>query len=396
MEGNKLGIRMLGTFSLTYDGNTIDDNGDRSKKVWLLLAYLIYYRRRTISQEELVNLLWNKEGGNPGGALKTTLHRVRAALDRLSPSVGHEWIFYRGGSYGWNPEVEVEVDFERFDRLCREAAAETDEDIRLEKLLEAVSLYGGDFLEKLSGEPWVIPVLAYYHNLYLQAVMELLPVLESRGRREEVVELCEAAIALEPYQEDLYQILLANLIELGQQKRAATAYENFSRILLDDFGTMPGEETRALYRKALRTVNDRIVHLDLIRCQLQEPNPAKGAMICDYDFFKVLYQAEARALARSGAAVHIGLLTLTGAGGEELPRRSLDRAMTNLRDQIRTNLRRGDIASQCSVSQFILMLPQANYENSCMVCERIIKAFSRQYPHSPARIDYAVQALEPT
>ena len=100
-------------------------------------------------------------------------------------------------------------------------------------------------------------------------------------------------------------------------------------------------------------------------------------------------------MVRSGNAVHIGLLTVTGEGGDELPRRSLDRAMANLRDQIQTNLRKGDIASQCSVSQFIMMLPRANYENSCMVCERVIKAFNRQYPHSPARIDYAVQALEP-
>jgi len=41
------------------------------------------------------------------------------------------------------------------------------------------------------------------------------------------------------------------------------------------------------------------------------------------------------------------------------------------------------------------MLPQANYENSCMVCRRIISAFGRQFPHSPACIDYAVQPLEP-
>jgi hypothetical protein len=58
-------------------------------------------------------------------------------------------------------------------------------------------------------------------------------------------------------------------------------------------------------------------------------------------------------------------------------------------------LRKGDIASRCSVCQFILMLPQANYENSCMVCRRIITAFNRQYPHTPARIDYAVQSLNP-
>lgn len=395
MDSEKLQVQMLGTFSLSYGENQIDDNGDRSKKVWLLLAYLIYYRRRAISQEELINLLWNKEGGNPGGALKTTLHRVRTALDRLSPSVGHELISYRGGSYSWNSEVELWLDIDEFEQLCKESVTEDREEERFEKLMQAVALYNGDFLEKLSSEPWVVPILAYHHNLYVRAVMDLLPMLEARNRRNEAVVLCEEAVKLEPYHEELHQILIRNLIELGQQKRAATVYEDFSRVLLDDFGTMPSEETRNLYRQALRTVNDKIIHLDLVRSQLQEPGPARGAMICEYDFFKVLYQAEARALVRSGNAVHIGLLTVTGEGGDELPRRSLDRAMANLRDQIQTSLRKGDIASQCSVSQFIMMLPRANYENSCMVCERVIKAFNRQYPHSPARIDYAVQALEP-
>lgn len=395
MESEKLAVQMFGTFSLSYGGNRIDDNGDRSKKVWLLLAYLIYYRRRAISQEELINLLWNKEGGNPGGALKTTLHRVRTVLDRLSPSVGHELISYRGGSYSWNSEVELWLDIDEFERLCKESVTEEREEDRFEKLRQAVSIYNGDFLEKLSSEPWVVPILAYHHNLYVQAVMNLLPMLEARGCRGEAVVLCEEAVKLEPYHEELHQILIHNLIELGQQKRAATVYEDFSRVLLDDFGTIPTEETRNLYRQAMRIVNDRIIHLDLVRSQLQEPCPARGAMICEYDFFKVLYQAEARALVRSGNAVHIGLLTVTGESGDELPRRSLDRAMANLRDQIQTNLRKGDVASQCSVSQFIMMLPRANYENSCMVCERVIKAFNRQYPHSPARIDYAVQALEP-
>ena len=69
--------------------------------------------------------------------------------------------------------------------------------------------------------------------------------------------------------------------------------------------------------------------------------------------------------------------------------------MDNLKELIQKNLRRGDIAARCSVSQFILLLPQANYENSCMVCERIIKTFNRQYPHSPATLRSSVHPLEP-
>ena len=69
--------------------------------------------------------------------------------------------------------------------------------------------------------------------------------------------------------------------------------------------------------------------------------------------------------------------------------------MKNLLDQIRYSLRRGDVVAPCSVSQYILMLPQANYENSCMVCQRILLSFARRYPHSPAKLHYSVQPLIP-
>lgn len=41
------------------------------------------------------------------------------------------------------------------------------------------------------------------------------------------------------------------------------------------------------------------------------------------------------------------------------------------------------------------MLPRANYENSCMVADRLMNAFYRRYPHSPARLRCVVQPLEP-
>ena len=82
-------------------------------------------------------------------------------------------------------------------------------------------------------------------------------------------------------------------------------------------------------------------------------------------------------------------------GEKELARRSLDLAVENLKNQIVSNLRQGDVVTQCSASQLIAMLPQANYENSCMVAERLLKSFNRQYPHSPVSVSFSVQPLEP-
>ena len=110
----------------------------------------------------------------------------------------------------------------------------------------------------------------------------------------------------------------------------------------------------------------------------------------------MLYQVQARSIIRSGEVIHIALLTLQSSSKEALGRRKLDKAMENLKALIVTNLRQGDVVTQCSATQLIVMLPQANYENSCMVCQRIIRAFCRQYPHSPAEIHFSVHPLEPT
>jgi len=397
MRTETLQVKMLGSFSLESGGQKVDDNANRSKKVWLLLAYLVYHRGRTVSQEELVDLLWGEEekSSNPLNALKTMLHRVRTMLNKLGGSAGHELIVRRGGSYAWNTEVPMEYDVEQFEQLCRAAQDSEDEDQRLDCWLRALELYNGDFLTKLGAERWVVPIGVYYHNMYLGVALEALDLLEGRGRKEEAADLCRRALKIDDYQEDLYRHLIRNLLGLNRQKEAMTVYDEMSELFFSNFGVMPAEDIRAMYREAAREVNDTALPMGIVREQLKEVEPPSGALICEYDFFKVLYHAEARFISRSGDAIHIGLLSLRGREGKELSKRSLEKAMENLQEQIRTNLRKGDIASRCSVSQYILMLPQANYENSCMVCERIIRAFYRQYPHSPAEIHYAVQPLEP-
>ena len=70
--------------------------------------------------------------------------------------------------------------------------------------------------------------------------------------------------------------------------------------------------------------------------------------------------------------------------------------MEQLGQLLRLNLRRGDTISRCSTSQYIIMLPRANYEDSCMVCKRVIAAFFHTHPHVAARINFMVQPLTPS
>ena len=208
-------IHMLGGFSLHAGDASVSDAGNRSKKVWLLLAYLICNRDRAISQQKLISLLWGDEpdSDNPENALRITLHRLRAQLDQLWPGAGRELILRKDGGYMWNSSIPVQLDCDRFETLCQSPAP--DGETRLRNLLEALELYQGEFLPRQASEMWVVPIGTHFHNLNLQAALEAAALLSERGRHEEAVRVCRSVAASEPYHEPLYQLLMEQLAAAG-------------------------------------------------------------------------------------------------------------------------------------------------------------------------------------
>ena len=395
MNGPTLQVQMLGQFTLRYGDRTISDSDDRSRRVWSLLAYMLYNHGRSFAQEGLIDVPWSngEKSADPGNALKSIFHRIRTALDKLQPGLGRLLIRRKAGRYFWNNAMPLSLDIADFEAHFHAAEAAGDDDVRLAEYQAALALYAGDPLPRMTDEIWTIPIVAYYHSLYTRAAAGAIELLEKQERTAEAVALCRRAIHIEPYQEDLYEHLMRGLLRTGDMKGAMSVYEEMSEQLFAHFGVMPSETLRTLYRQATRTVNDRTLTMDEVCSQLEEPAPHGGAMVCEYDFFKILYRAEARSIARNGHSANICLLSVSGKDGEMLARRSLDPAMNNLQVLVQNNLRRGDVIARCSISQYIILLPQANYENSRMVADRLVSAFYRRYPHSPARLRYTVQPL---
>ena len=220
MKSAQLQVQMFGTFALESGSNKVSEEDNRSKKMWLLLAYMIYRRDKVITTQEYIDLLWGDEdrSSNPQNALKTMFHRVRSALDTLWPAAGHQLILRQGSTYIWNPEIPLQLDVDEFDRLCQEGATAADDDEKLKLYQEALAIYQGDFLARLSSHLWAIPIAAHYHQAYLQLVMSVLPMLEERRQFSEMAALCRDAVVHEPYSEELYCSLMKSLIQLGDQQ----------------------------------------------------------------------------------------------------------------------------------------------------------------------------------
>lgn len=390
---DELKIQMLGGFALRLGKRELQDTDTRSKKVWVLLAYLIIHREQTVAQRTLIDLLWGDETDsiNPENALRITMHRTRTLLEQLSPELGRGMILRRRGGYQWNGGGEV--DSERFEALCCQKAE--DPDLRLRNLMEAISLYRGDYLPRQSGEVWVVSTAAYLHNLFVSAAQEAVELLIQQGRSHEAAGVCRRCLALEPCHEGFCRELMQLLASAGDRRGAAEVYDRLSKRLFDDFGISPSEETRAVYRAAAYSPEDRVLSIDDVMGNLRESDAPSGALQCDFDYFRILCHALSRTMERSGGAAHVVLLDVISTAEREMPRQTIDRVMGQLSQQIRLSLRRGDVFCQCSVSQFTVLLSRANFENCQMICDRILRNFRRAYPYVPIRIAYQIRPLSP-
>lgn len=395
MASTSLNIQMLGTFSIRLDSAELTISG-RPQKLCLLLSYLIRERSRAVPCQELAELIWQNKPVTAASlnALKAILHRARSCLDQLGAGMGRTLILSRQGCCQWNPDQPVILDAEEFSRLCREGETAPAGERRLELWIQALELYRGDFLSALSDNPWAAAAAAALHSTYLETALKVFPLLAAQGRSQEAAELSGAAFALEPCREDLCRWRMETLLSLDRRREAARTYEDFQELLLARQGVMPSDALRDLYRRAQSRRDPRAISPVTLLERLQEP-PHPGALLCDYDFFRIVCHSMARMAARSGEPLQVALISVRPAKDSPLSRRSLDRVMEHLQDVIRRHLRQGDTATRCSASQFALLLPQATYENGRMICTRITRAFVRQFPHSPAVLHVSLQPLLP-
>ncbi len=389
-------IRTFGEFSLEANGVTISDTGNRARKVWCLLAYLICSRNRIVSQKKLIDLLWSEDttSANPENALRITLHRLRAMLDQLWPDAGRELILHKSSGYCWNPDAPIHLDHEDFEGLI--TGVYPSEEEKIDRYLYALSLYKGEFLPKHCNELWAIPIAAHFHNHYLMLTIEASEMLMHHRRYEEAVSLCRTAVQHDPYHEGLCQLLMRALGGKGDTKGAENVYESLRKRLMEDFGIQPSEETWQVYRSVVHSTGEHTLQIDEVLSQLQEKSAPNGALVCDYDYFKVLCFSESRSLVRNGHQTHVALLGIVeSSSGEPLSRRTVNQAMDNLEQVLMANLRLGDAIARCSTSQFIVMLPKANYDDSCMVSRRLLAAYRRAHPRSTVNLQFIVQPLTP-
>lgn len=389
-------IHMLGEFSVSCDGISLGEATGRTRRLWNLLGFLIANRERRFTQAELIAAMW--PGGNsenPANALKNLVYRIRSLFCECGIPGARDLIVLRKGCYFWNNDLPCTIDFEQFEQLGSSAASgHLSEQERIRRYHKALELYRGDFMSPLSGELWVVPLANHYRMLYFTYLAKVGELLIHHSRFAELCELCECALKIDPFSEQAHILMLHGLIRQGKNKEALLHYRGATERFYSELGVRPSQQLRDMYAGIARVEHSVETDIDTIREQLCELEPS-GAFYCDYEVFKNIYRLEARTASRFGQAVFIGLLTILDEDDEMPPVELLSNRMGKLLDIIIAGLRKGDVVSKFSASQYIVMLPTLTFENGEMVMQRICKRFSAAYRGNKAYLSYSLKPLEP-
>lgn len=136
------------------------------------------------------------------------------------------------------------------------------------------------------------------------------------------------------------------------------------------------------------------VDLEHLRCFIQEVGYKKGAYQVEYDGFKKIYRFVARCIGRTGQKVQTVLFTLTSRQGKMPDIQELIFSMDNLKHAVNESIRRGDVATNYSSSQFVVILMDSSVENGIMVAERITEKYNELHHYNPdVELQYDIQTV---
>lgn len=392
-----LKVQMLGDFSVSYNENTLISENSRNNNVIHLFQYLLVRHSQAIRQDELIfNLLGDSdEYDDPVHTLKNIVYRLRKFL-AASGLPGREYIYFQKGAYGLCSDIEYELDIERFESAAKNAGSDAlNEDGRLEFCMEAISVYSGDFLPRSSNMQWVLPRAVRYQELFLNCVKTAYNILRKRQNLTPMIDVFEKALSLYPYEEQLHLLYISCLYSLNKVKEAVSHYEFAAAVLFDELGISPSAEMQALYNQIAETLHLTESSIEDIRTDMNEDSVERGAYYCNYQVFTNTYRVIVRHAERSGQSAFLMLMSLDNTGFAANTVGKMKNVSDALHNAIKTSLRRGDLYTRFSPTQFIVMLMDINLENCRIVSNRITENFKKQIKDKTVRLSsQALSAID--
>ena len=390
----------LGHFLVKHGETLISEKTGRSNKLWELFKYFLTNRNNLISPETVIETLWpEQEYVQPKSALHNLVYRLRRLFEQESSS-GPFSIEFSQGCYCFTLNHGCYLDAEELVSLSQRAAGlvHNNPTEAVKTYRQALSLYMGEYLPEHSRESWLMPARRTYRGIYLKNILELVELLKAEHKYSEIQKVCESAFLIDPFveKEEPHFLYMEALVEQGKKGDALIHYEFITSLLYQETGAEPTASMRDFYRM-VRAERENVEPKlsDIISNRLKERPEAKGAFLCNRDFFRHLYVLEMRRSKRSERSFTLGLMTITGPGHESPDQETLSKATALLKKVLSSNLRSGDAFCQWNEAQFLILLSEFDYRNTEKLLKRIEKKFASRLTKEGVILRGQVQKLFP-
>jgi len=376
---NLITVKTLGKFTVINGDKIVTGDDLSSPQIIKMFICLALHRDDPYSREELKDAIWEDEDiDNSFGALKNMICRTRK---KVSDKVDAPFILLEKGKYVWNNELEVEFDFERFDDYILTTINEKDEEIKYLKLERAVELYNGDFIHEVKDGHWVKVLQNYYHKMYVSTVKSLVRHYKQESDYEKIESICDKAITIEKYDQQLYCDLIRAKIKLDKSVEALYLFKRAKRIMERKMGKGNAILMNIVNREICELTNGTdLSNIRLIQNEIAEAE-TDGVFFCRYSLFKEICNLELRKSRRSEENHNLALLTvqLEKDIPGDVKKERFERSMYGLEHTIRECLRSGDVAAKYSDTQYILLLSQCTKDEAMGIVNRVLESFYESY-----------------
>lgn len=241
-------MHLLDGWSLRLDHLTL--TGLDQPRFQRLLAFLALHRRTPVSRQQLAFLFWPDTSNTQA---RTNLRNLLYRLQQEWPQMG-QWIDARGAEIHWQADAAFDLDVEQFEQALAAAAASAD-GVEVEAhLRQALEFYAGDLLPNLYDD-WVLQERERLRAHFIQALEQLVQILEDNRRYADAIVCCQRLLRQEPLQERVYRHLMRFYALADDRAAALRVYHTCATTLERDLGVEPSPQTREAYERILQLDN---------------------------------------------------------------------------------------------------------------------------------------------
>jgi len=238
-----LSLSLLEPFTASLDGRDITSLVP--DKGWALLTYLALEPSRPHRREALAELLW------PERPLSVALCNLRPVLSRLRRAIGDDradmpLLLVSRQTVQFNANSNHHIDLAELATAVRESPPDLD---RLQAALAPCrrrTPQGPPVVDSPAFEEWWLVRQGEAERDIMAALSLLAAHHQARGEYGPAAEYARQQLEREPWREEAHRQLMLALALSGERGEALAQYEACRRVLAEELGAEPSDETQAL------------------------------------------------------------------------------------------------------------------------------------------------------